>query len=86
MYKCPFPECGYTSAYAILNSHAKTHGFKTVKELTKAHGPIQMVRFDPHKYKNNMKLTNNISSGSFNNIESALMRLHKDDRSELKNR
>jgi hypothetical protein len=85
MYKCSFPGCDYVAAYAILNSHAKTHGFNTVKEMTKKHGPIMQPKVDPVKLRNANKHHATLNENSYNNIDSAVARLVKVDRSELRN-
>lgn len=86
MYKCPYPGCGYIAAYAILNSHARKHGFKTVKELTKAYGPIKQPNIDPVKLRHANEMSINITENSFNNIESAVLRMKQENRSDLRNR
>lgn len=86
MYKCPYPGCDYIAAHIILNSHAKKHGYKTVQEMTKVHGPVKQLQYDPKKLKHAREMTVNISESSFNSIESAIARLKKKDRSELRNR
>jgi hypothetical protein len=86
MYKCPFPGCDYTAAYAILNSHAKKHGFRTVQEMTKAHGPVTQAKVDPYKLKMANRGHQSLNENSYNNIDSAIARLKQVDRSELRNR
>jgi hypothetical protein len=86
MYRCPFPGCSHTAAYAILNSHAKTHGFKTVTEMSRVHGPVIQPKVDPKKLKNSHKGYVSVTENSYNNVESALSRMKQGDRSELRNR
>jgi hypothetical protein len=86
MYKCPYPGCDYVAAHIILNSHAKKHGYKNVKELTEAHGPIKQLQYDPKKLKHARESTVIVTESSFNSVESAIARLKKSDRSELRNR
>lgn len=86
MYKCPFPGCTHLASYAILNSHAKTHGFAKVSEMTKVHGRVEKLNEDPKKLYHARQNSVDIRDSSYNNIESAMARLVKKDRSELKNR
>lgn len=83
MYKCSFPECTHVAAYAILNSHAKTHGFNKVSEMTKAHGPIKHMAPTSNQSFHAKHTTVDIRESSFNNIETAMSRLKKKDRNEL---
>lgn len=84
MYRCPFPGCDHVAAFAILNSHAETHGYSRVADMTKEHGPVIKTKPDPVKMRNID--SHQLNENSFNNIESALARLKKSDRSELRNR
>lgn len=42
MQRCSYPKCGYSND-VILNRHAKTHGFKTTREMEKVHGKSTIV-------------------------------------------
>ncbi len=85
MYRCPFPGCNHIGQYAITNIHAATHGFKTVREMTSAHGKVTMVSYDTKKLNRAHKQPT-INHHSFNNLENAMSRLKKTDRSDLKTR
>lgn len=86
MYKCPYPNCTHVAAYAILNSHAKTHGYKTVTEMCREHGPVTQPKMDPKKLKHYRDNYLSITESSYNNVENAVARMKKTDRSELSNR
>lgn len=86
MYKCPVKGCDHMAAHAILNSHAKTHGFKNTTEMCKKHGPIILAKYDPEKLRQATKQSFQMSEASFNNIEIAMNRLNKKDRGELTSR
>lgn len=86
MYKCPFPGCTHIAAYAILNSHAKTHGYNKVAEMTKEHGRVDKLHQDPKGLFHAKQQSADVRESSYNNIESAMARLVKKDRTELKNR
>lgn len=72
MYKCPFPGCEYVAANAILNSHAKTHGYKTTTLMSAEHGGPKLLNYDNKKYSKVTSATNSITTGSFNNIDALL--------------
>lgn len=72
MYKCSFPGCDYVAANAILNSHAKLHGYKSMTALIEEHGSPKLLNYDSKKYKKAMESTNSITYGSFNNIDAML--------------
>lgn len=86
MYKCPFPECEYNANYIILNSHAKSHGFRTVEMMTKVHGKILHINPDAKVMKRIQETVPNISAGHFNSVDMGLARMMKADTSEVKNR
>lgn len=63
------------SPYAILNSHAKSHGYQTVKEMTKEHGNVKYIGFDSKKMRKNLEKLSQIHESSYNNIDSALLKM-----------
>lgn len=86
MYKCPYPECEHIAAYAILNSHAKTHGYYKVTEMTKEHGPIKKLGMDPKHIKYARESTHSLHKSSYNDSETAMTRLQKAERKDVRNR
>lgn len=84
MYECPFPGCQYVAAHAILNSHAKSHGYVRVSEMTKEHGPVKRINPNPKAVSYARATTVDIKESSFNNIESAMSRMKNTNRGDLR--
>ncbi|AMM45091.1 hypothetical protein SP15_283 [Bacillus phage SP-15] len=73
MKKCSYPGCDYTASYEILNSHAKSHGFRTTKEMEKEHGLCKII--EPSSKASKWARTNTVAVTNFHYNSVTIARL-----------
>lgn len=75
MKKCSYPGCEHVASYEILNSHAKVHGFRTVKEMEKVHGSCGNLQASSDMLSWARKSTTFITDAHYNEGQFAIGRL-----------